>query len=94
MGLYLEIYANNNSQRSVTKVGNLRKVGFASHRVLYAEPGAADLEIVDHYSQHPIRNMVDYYNDRTTKAIYKIKSRLELTRVLLMFEWEKLHDKE
>lgn len=91
MGLYLAIYADDASQRSVTKIGNTYKTDYLSHKVLYAEPGAEDAGIIDRYGHYNVRAQVNYYLDGTTRAIYKIKSKLDLTRVLLMFEWEKLH---
>ena len=84
MGLYLEIYEDDNSQRSIVKVGNDMAEDFVSFRVLHAEPGAEDDEVVDSYCRYPIKSLDSFYHDGSTKAIYKIKSKLELTRILLL----------
>ena len=79
MGLYLEIYEDDDSQRSIVKVGRCRNDGYVSFRVLHAEPGAKDEGVVDAYSHYPIKSLDSFYHDGSTKAIYKIKSKLELS---------------
>ena len=85
MGLYLEIYQDDGSQRSIVKVENNMAKDFVGFRVLYAEPGAEDEGVVDAYSRYPINSLDGFYRDGATKAIYKIKSKLEQKSTILTF---------
>lgn len=92
MGLYLEVFTEDLSARSIVKISHSKYDGLLLSKVLWAEPGAFVAGIAAMPDENSLDALFLHYNTNDIVSVYKIKSKLELTRLLLMVEWQKPSD--